>query len=306
MAPVHAITILEVLAVLVVLFLAGALATRGQDVLVDAPADAADLDLPAGPLQPEDVRRVRFGMAVRGYRMREVDEVLARLAADLAARDERLMALEQALVEVVTPHVEEAERSLSSPAQDLEVEPLSEPERMPVAEPAADPGPVPHVEVPHVEPERELPHALVVPEPGPVPMDPTSLVPRPLAVPEPVAPSPAESEPVEAALEPAEPEPSEPTPLEPAPLEPAGPSERRPFEPTPFDPDTFEPGRQTPEIHEPPPLWPQPDLEPEPEPMPPAGQPAEPDPLEPPADDSAFSTWGDDGFPDVQQGDREP
>jgi DivIVA domain-containing protein len=91
------VTVLEILAVLIVLFVAAAVATREGEVLVDAPRDAADLALPSGPLHSEDVARVRFGLTVRGYRMAEVDRVLERLAEELAARDARVADLEDAL-----------------------------------------------------------------------------------------------------------------------------------------------------------------------------------------------------------------
>lgn len=39
--------------------------------------------LPEGRLGSEDLRRARFGMAVRGYRMDEVDALLDRLAAQM-------------------------------------------------------------------------------------------------------------------------------------------------------------------------------------------------------------------------------
>ena len=42
----------------------------------------------------EALERVRFGMALRGYRMAEVDDLLDRLAAELRERDARLAALE--------------------------------------------------------------------------------------------------------------------------------------------------------------------------------------------------------------------
>ncbi len=88
------VTVLAVLGVLVVLFAAAVLATREGQVLAEAPPDAADLALPAGLLAPEDVSTVRFDLTLRGYRMREVDEVLDRLAAELRMRDERIAALE--------------------------------------------------------------------------------------------------------------------------------------------------------------------------------------------------------------------
>ena len=38
---------------------------------------------PTGRWAPQDLRRVRFGTALRGYRMSEVDALLDRLAAEL-------------------------------------------------------------------------------------------------------------------------------------------------------------------------------------------------------------------------------
>jgi DivIVA domain-containing protein len=89
------LTVLSILGVLAVLFVAAAVATREGPVLADAPVDAADVQLPDGPLQPEDLRAVRFALAVRGYRMDEVDRVIERAATELATRDERIAALER-------------------------------------------------------------------------------------------------------------------------------------------------------------------------------------------------------------------
>ena len=51
------------------------------------------VDLPPGPLSPDDVDRVRFSLGLRGYRMDQVDEVLARLRGELAHRDDVIAAL---------------------------------------------------------------------------------------------------------------------------------------------------------------------------------------------------------------------
>ena len=48
-----------------------------------SPPDATPTRLPAGDLEGEDVRGLRFQQAVRGYRMTEVDWVLERLAEEL-------------------------------------------------------------------------------------------------------------------------------------------------------------------------------------------------------------------------------
>jgi DivIVA domain-containing protein len=50
-------------------------------------------DLPDRPLGAEDIRRLRFGIALRGYAMSQVDDVLDRLAAEIAARDARIAEL---------------------------------------------------------------------------------------------------------------------------------------------------------------------------------------------------------------------
>jgi DivIVA domain-containing protein len=88
------VTVLGLLGVLVVLFATAVLVTRGDPLLAPVQPDRADLALPGRALRAEDVRSVRFSLALRGYRMGEVDEVLARLAEELSARDCRLAALE--------------------------------------------------------------------------------------------------------------------------------------------------------------------------------------------------------------------
>ena len=99
------LTILLLLAVLTVLFGAAAVLTSDRPVLADAPPDAADTGLPTGPVQPEDVAALRFSVAPRGYRMAEVDDVLDRLAAELADRDRRLTLLEATVTDGLPPAV---------------------------------------------------------------------------------------------------------------------------------------------------------------------------------------------------------
>ncbi|WP_121254954.1 DivIVA domain-containing protein [Nocardioides ferulae] len=58
-------------------------AGRGEP-LAPAYDDRPDARVPAdGPLVADDLRRVRFSLALRGYRMSEVDALLDRLAAQL-------------------------------------------------------------------------------------------------------------------------------------------------------------------------------------------------------------------------------
>lgn len=59
------------------------------------------LDLPAGPMRPDDVEEIRFSLGLRGYRMDQVDAVLDRLRGELAQRDQLIEGLRGQLVEVV-------------------------------------------------------------------------------------------------------------------------------------------------------------------------------------------------------------
>jgi DivIVA domain-containing protein len=66
--------------------------------LPDAEPDRAPLALPEDrPMAGDDVDAVRFAVAVRGYRMDEVDDVLDRLADDITLRDARIAELESRL-----------------------------------------------------------------------------------------------------------------------------------------------------------------------------------------------------------------
>lgn len=84
---------------LVAVVAAVALAVLGDGgTLRDADPDRIDDRLPADrPLVRSDVDALRLPVAVRGYRMLDADEVLDRLAAELAERDARIADLEAAL-----------------------------------------------------------------------------------------------------------------------------------------------------------------------------------------------------------------
>jgi DivIVA domain-containing protein len=78
---------LAVLIVLVMGAVAVVAAGRGgtmAEVYDDRPDSLVQAD---GPLTAEDLRRVRFTTAFRGYRMAEVDALLDRLGGELEARD---------------------------------------------------------------------------------------------------------------------------------------------------------------------------------------------------------------------------
>jgi DivIVA domain-containing protein len=50
-------------------------------------------DLRDGPLTEADIKTLRFGIALRGYAMGQVDDVLDRLAHEIAVRDARIAEL---------------------------------------------------------------------------------------------------------------------------------------------------------------------------------------------------------------------
>ena len=67
-------------------------------VLREAPPERWTHPLPADrPLCRADIEALRLPVALRGYRMAEVDETLDRLAAELAERDARIAHLESLL-----------------------------------------------------------------------------------------------------------------------------------------------------------------------------------------------------------------
>ena len=79
-------------AILAVLALGGiALVASGYGTpLARVYDDRPDVTLPSDrELSGDDLRRVRFGMVLRGYRMSEVDALLDRLAGELEAREEQ-------------------------------------------------------------------------------------------------------------------------------------------------------------------------------------------------------------------------
>ena len=73
-------------AVLIVVVMGGVavVATGRGGSMAETYDDRPDARVPAdGPLTAQDLRSVRFGTAVRGYRMSEVDALLDRLAAEM-------------------------------------------------------------------------------------------------------------------------------------------------------------------------------------------------------------------------------
>ena len=86
-------TLVLVLLVLAVAAAAAGVATgRVRGGMAPATTTHPYVGLPAGTVRPEDVDAVRFSVGLRGYRMDEVDAVLARLREELRERDEELAA----------------------------------------------------------------------------------------------------------------------------------------------------------------------------------------------------------------------
>lgn len=74
------------------------LLARDRHLLDDDPNPGRPLDWPATGPTADDVDRVRFGIAVRGYRMDQVDRVLDDLHQALAERDRVIEELRSAEV----------------------------------------------------------------------------------------------------------------------------------------------------------------------------------------------------------------
>ncbi|MBC7375243.1 MAG: DivIVA domain-containing protein, partial [Frankiales bacterium] len=108
---------------------------------------------------PEDVAGVRFAMAPRGYRMAEVDEVLDRLAAELADRDRRLALLEATITGVVEPVDAPAVDVVEAGEQDLPIVGATTGERPapPSGAPLSTWPPPPYVPVAEQLPAEPLP-----------------------------------------------------------------------------------------------------------------------------------------------------
>lgn len=103
-----------VFAILIVLVLGGvaAVAAGRGEPMARAYDDRPDALIPADrPITAADLRKVRFSVALRGYRMSEVDALLTRLGAEL---------------DVARDAAEKAGRSTSAPAPDLVDPPTAE------------------------------------------------------------------------------------------------------------------------------------------------------------------------------------
>lgn len=81
----------------VVIFAVVAVSLGNGKLMDDDPPDVTAPELGPEPLYEADLAAVRFAVVMRGYRMDQVDGVLARLGRELTERDERIAQLEAAL-----------------------------------------------------------------------------------------------------------------------------------------------------------------------------------------------------------------
>ncbi|HEX5407263.1 MAG TPA: DivIVA domain-containing protein [Pseudonocardiaceae bacterium] len=101
--------VVMVLVAAVVYLLASAVFGRGEE-LAPLPPGASPTRLPADDATGDDIRSVRFQQVFRGYKMSEVDWVLARLSEDVDQLRARLAELEGTPVSVASsPSVRAAE-----------------------------------------------------------------------------------------------------------------------------------------------------------------------------------------------------
>ena len=82
----------------VVFLLASVLFGRGEE-LPPLPPGASPTRLPASDVTAEDLRKIRFQMVLRGYKMSEVDWVLDRLGTELDELRARVDDLEAQLAD---------------------------------------------------------------------------------------------------------------------------------------------------------------------------------------------------------------
>ncbi|HEY0237724.1 MAG TPA: DivIVA domain-containing protein [Friedmanniella sp.] len=81
----------------VALGVAAVVAAGGGGSMDEPVRDTYAMALPESPLDAAAVRQLRFGVALRGYAMDQVDAVLDRVAAELEAQADRIARLEAQL-----------------------------------------------------------------------------------------------------------------------------------------------------------------------------------------------------------------
>ncbi len=131
------VLLLEVVLIAVVLFAAAVLATglSGPDREASEGSGPPPVELPAAdePMLAEQVRSVRIPVSLRGYRMRDVDALLERLAGELQERDAQLRALPPAEVTVG-----QADGEPGGTVTGAGADPVAAADAAPVRDPAGD------------------------------------------------------------------------------------------------------------------------------------------------------------------------
>lgn len=88
-------TFVFVLTGIAILGVVALVASGSGDGLEPPASDRPGPWMPAGrPVSGDDLRQVRFGLSVRGYRMDEVDRLLERVAEEVTLRDALIDELE--------------------------------------------------------------------------------------------------------------------------------------------------------------------------------------------------------------------
>ena len=75
-------------------------------------------DLPETALTPTDIGQLKFGIALRGYAMSQVDDVLDRLAREIAERDARIAELTSGSRPILAHEPTVAQRDSAGPDDD--------------------------------------------------------------------------------------------------------------------------------------------------------------------------------------------
>lgn len=94
-----------VVIVAVVVFGIVAIVMGRGDLMDDEPSAVPMPELGEQAVTDADLRGLTFSVAVRGYRMDQVDHVIDRLGQELTRRDERIAELERALGQPADPAV---------------------------------------------------------------------------------------------------------------------------------------------------------------------------------------------------------
>lgn len=100
---------------------------RGEQ-MAPLPARTSPSELPADALRGDDVRHLRFGLALRGYRMSDVDWALDRLADEIDRLGDDVARLSPAVPPVDLPESAESPEHAASPVPAVPADRQASPE----------------------------------------------------------------------------------------------------------------------------------------------------------------------------------